>query len=128
MKYVLLLHLDEGTPPPDPLAVQAEMRAYAGYKAELESRGTYLAGEALHPSSTTTTVRVREDGILTTDGPFAESAEQVAGFYLVECEDLDEALRVAAGIPGARHGSVEVRPVWEYAAEIEPARFEGSGS
>ena len=58
-------------------------------------------------------MRVRGGDVLTTDGPFAETTEQIAGYYLVECPDLDEAIEVAAKIPGARHGSIEVRPIWE---------------
>lgn len=118
MKYVLLLHVDESAPP-EPSAAGAEMAAYASYKSELEGRGAFLSGEALHPSSMTTTVRVRDEGLLITDGPFVEAVEQVAGYYLVEAEDLDAAIRIAAGIPGARYGSVEVRPVWDYAAELD---------
>jgi len=63
--------------------------------------------------TTATTVRVRDDEVVTSDGPFAETKEQLGGFYLVECKDLDEAIEVASKIPGARHGSIEVRPIWE---------------
>jgi hypothetical protein len=70
-------------------------------------------GERLQPVTTATTVRVRDDEVVTSDGPFAETKEQLGGFYLVECKDLDEAIEVAAKIPGARHGSIEVRPIWE---------------
>ena len=71
------------------------------------------ASERLRPAATATTVRVREGDVLTSDGPFAETKEQLAGFYLVDCKDLDEAIEVASRIPGAAHGSVEVRPIWE---------------
>ena len=65
------------------------------------------------PTTDATTVRVRDGEVLTSDGPFAETKEQMGGFYLVECKDLDEAIEIAAKIPGARHGSIEVRPIWE---------------
>jgi hypothetical protein len=70
-------------------------------------------GEALQPTSTATSVRVRNGDTLTTDGPFAETKDQLGGFYLVDCKDLDEAVEVAAGIPDARRGTIEVRPIME---------------
>ena len=70
-------------------------------------------GERLRPTADATTVRVRDGEVLTSDGPFAETKEQMGGFYLVDCEDLDEAIEIASKIPGARHGSIEVRPIWE---------------
>jgi hypothetical protein len=73
--------------------------------------GVWRGGAALHPVSATTTVRLREDEVLMTDGPFVESKEQLSGYYVFECRDLDEAIAWAARIPGARHGAVEVRPV-----------------
>ena len=73
--------------------------------------GTTSAGEALQPISTATTVRVKNGKTLTTDGPFAETREQLGGFYLVEAKDLDEAIKLAAGIPASRTGSIEVRPI-----------------
>jgi len=76
-------------------------------------RGVLQGGERLKPAATATTVRVRDGEVLTSDGPFAETKEQMAGFYLVDCKDLDEAIEVASKIPGAQHGSIEVRPVWE---------------
>jgi hypothetical protein len=72
-----------------------------------------LAGNALQPISTATTVRVREGQVQVTDGPFAETREQLAGFYLIDAEDLDQAIEVAAGIPPARVGSIEIRPIRE---------------
>ena len=83
------------------------------YSSGLKATGQRLAAEALHPVRTATTVRVRNGSVSITDGPFAETKEQLAGFYLVDAADLDEAIRVAAGIPGARVGSIEVRPVRE---------------
>jgi hypothetical protein len=73
----------------------------------------YQAGEALHPTSAATTVQVRDGRTITTDGPYAETKEALGGFYLIEARDLDEAIDAAARIPGARHGSIEVRPIFE---------------
>lgn len=83
---------------------------------ELTGRGHFLAGQALHPVHTATTVRMRDSKLLVTDGPFAETKEQLAGFYLLEAEDLNQAIALAAKIPPARYGSVEVRPVRELQA------------
>jgi hypothetical protein len=91
----------------------AQMSAYMAFGEEMGARGVLQGGERLQPVTTATTVRVRDDEVVTSDGPFAETKEQLGGFYLVECKDLDEAIEVAARIPGARHGSIEVRPIWE---------------
>jgi len=91
----------------------AQMAGYMAFGDEMGARGVLQGGERLRPAATATTVRVREGDVLTSDGPFAETKEQLAGFYLVECKDLDEAIEVASRIPGATHGSIEVRPVWE---------------
>jgi hypothetical protein len=80
---------------------------------EMGARGVLQGGERLHPTTSATTVRVRDGEVLTTDGPFVETKEQMGGFYLVECSDLDEAIDVASRIPGARHGAVEIRPIWD---------------
>jgi hypothetical protein len=87
------------------------MQAYGTFTQELQDSGALVAGDALEPIETATTVRVRNDETLTTDGPFAETKEQLGGYYLVDVGSLDEALAWAAKIPGARHGSVEVRPL-----------------
>lgn len=81
----------------------------------LRSSGVLLAAEPLHPVDTATTVRVRHGKVTVTDGPFAETKEQLAGFYLVDAKDLDEAIQIASTIPPAREGSIEVRPVRELA-------------
>jgi hypothetical protein len=88
-----------------------EFMKYAAFNAESADAGVRKAGIALHPVSATTTIRLRDDEVLMTDGPFIESKEQLSGFYVFECDDLDEAIRWAARIPGARHGAIEVRPV-----------------
>ena len=87
--------------------------AYREYTQGIIKSGHMRAGDALQPTSTATTVRVRDGKTLTTDGPFAETKEQLGGYYLVEAKDLDEATKLAAGIPGARVGSIEVRPVMQ---------------
>ena len=81
------------------------------YTSRIRKNGNYIAGEALQPVSTATTVRVKNGKTLTTDGPFAETREQLGGFYLVEAKDLDEAIDLAARIPSARVGTIEVRPI-----------------
>jgi hypothetical protein len=82
---------------------------------EINARGQYLIAAPLHPVATATSVRVRNDRALVTDGPFAETHEQLGGFYLIDVQDLDEAIRIARRHPGARLGTVEIRPVFELA-------------
>jgi hypothetical protein len=115
MQYLLLIYRNE--------AEQAKMDAAAGQKMREEygaftqsiiQSGNFKAGDALQPTTTATTVRVRDGKTLTTDGPFAETREQLGGYYLVEAKDLDAALAIAARIPGAKVGSIEVRPIWVY--------------
>jgi len=87
---------------------------YSAYTQSIVQSGNFKAGDGLQPTSTATTVRVRDGKILATDGPFAETREQLGGYYLVEARDLDAAIAMAARIPGARDGSIEVRPVMIY--------------
>ncbi|MDX1434422.1 MAG: YciI family protein [Gammaproteobacteria bacterium] len=105
MKYLCLVYLDEKRLDelPDEDCVD--------YDAEIRASGHCLASEALHPVHTAATVRVRDGRVSVTDGPFAETKEQLAGFYLVEARDLNEAIQIAAKIPPARVGSIEVRPI-----------------
>jgi hypothetical protein len=105
MKYLCLVYLDEKRLPelPDEDCV--------AYDAALRASGRCIASEALQSVQTATTVRVRDGNIAVTDGPYAETKEQLAGFYMIEAADLDAAIRIAAGIPPARVGSIEVRPV-----------------
>jgi hypothetical protein len=111
MQYVLLIYGSEANAKN---ATQADMNAmmaeYGEYTKSIISTGHMKGGDALQPSATATTVRVREGKTLRTDGPFAETKEQLGGYYLVEAKDLDEATKLAARIPGARTGSIEVRP------------------
>jgi len=92
---------------------QARFAAYTRFMEDMGQRGVLQGGERLRPTSDATTVRVRDGETITSDGPFAETKEQMGGFFLVDCKDLDEAIEVAARIPSAVQGSIEVRPVWE---------------
>jgi hypothetical protein len=89
---------------------------YVALREDMVKKGNFLAGAPLQPTPTATTVRVRDGRVTTTDGPFAETREQLGGYYLIEAKDLDEALAFAGRVPGARMGSVEVRPVLEMPA------------
>jgi len=121
MRYVLTIYGDESQGAEmTPEQGREMLAAYAAFGAEAGDR--IIAGDGLEPTSTATTVRVREGERVLTDGPFAETKEQLAGFYLVECANLDEAIDLAGKIPGARFGSVEVRPVMDYEAVGQPDR------
>ena len=114
MKYMLLIYRDE--PSWDKLGLAEQQKIYADtveLSKELTSRGQYLGGFPLHPSSSATSVRVRDGKRLVTDGPFAETREQLGGYKIIEVKDLDEAIAVAARIPLARTSTVEIRPVRE---------------
>ena len=119
MRYLLLIYAPEAATPPPPEVAQKEMEAYGAFTSEITERGLMKAGEALEPTSTATTVRVRDGRTVTTDGPFAETKEALGGFYLIDARDLDEAIEIAAKIPGAKHGSIEVRPIWELPADYQ---------
>jgi hypothetical protein len=114
MRYLLMIALEESassrTTEEDGKQMQPE---YAAFAKEMAERGVLLGGERLRLTSDATTVRVRNGETLTTDGPFAETKEQLAGYFLVDCKNLDEAIDVASRIPGAKDGSIEVRPIWE---------------
>jgi hypothetical protein len=105
MKYLCLVYMEDKT------LHDIEDRECHAFSQPLRKNGKIVAAEALHPVQSATTVRVRNGKVSTTDGPFAETKEQLAGFYLIDARDLDEALQVAARIPPARVGSIEVRPV-----------------
>jgi hypothetical protein len=115
MKYALLIYGDEsagGEMTPDQM--QKVLDAWWGFEAELQKQeGLRLAGDALQPTATATSVRLRNGEATVTDGPFAETKEQLGGFYLLDCKDLDEALEWARKIP-MREGTVEVRPIQEF--------------
>ena len=112
MQYLMMICTEEAGLPNGPESSDM-LPEYIAFGEEMGQRGVLRGGARLRPTADATTVRVREGEVLTTDGPFAETAEQVGGYYLVDCADLDEAIGVAAKIPGARIGSIEVRPVWE---------------
>ena len=112
MQYLLLIHSSENGDPQG--ADREEMyRRYAVFTQEISDAGKLVGANELQPTATATTVRVRNGETLTTDGPFAETKEQLGGYYLVDCDDIDEAIAYAAKIPSAEHGSIEVRPVVE---------------
>jgi hypothetical protein len=112
MRYALLICTDEASDAAmSPEEGQAQMAEYMKFQEGVGS--ALLAGERLRPTTDATTVKVRDGEVLTSDGPFAETKEQMAGFYLVDAKDLDEAIDIASKIPGARKGSIEVRPIWD---------------
>ncbi|TDC96138.1 YciI family protein [Actinomadura sp. 7K507] len=111
MKYVLLICDDEVVSPSN--EELADDPVHQAWQADLERRGAEVMGERLRPVVDATTVRVRDDETLVTDGPYAETKDVVGGVVIVECENLDEAIEIAAGHPYARQGGVEIRPVWE---------------
>jgi hypothetical protein len=110
MKYLLLIYQDADERWWEDVDREALLAEYARFNAEFGGRGVLRGGAELNPVSTATTVRVRDGRTLLTDGPFAETKEHLAGYYVVECEAIDEALEIAAAIPSSRYGSIEVRP------------------
>jgi len=114
MRYLLLIYTQEQLDSETDAAGGPELEEYNKFTEDIRARGLFEAGEALHPTSSATTVRVKDGQTVTTDGPFAETKEALGGFYLVDAKDLDEAIELAARIPAAKHGSIEVRPIWEY--------------
>jgi len=117
MKYLLTIYGDEsGYADVTPEQVGQVMAAYEAFGRAATEAGVLLGGEGLKDSSTATTVRVRDGETVTSDGPFADTREQLGGYYLVDCRDLDEAISWAAQIPGAFNGAIEVRPVMDYEA------------
>lgn len=111
MQYMLLIYNNEKNRMDD-VTMSAMMADYMSFTESIVKAGKFKAGDRLQPTSTATTVQVRNGKTITTDGPFAETKEQLGGYYLIDAIDLDDALTIAARIPGARHGSVEVRPIW----------------
>ena len=117
MKYLCTIYGDEsqwGDVTPEEMS--EVMKAYFTFSEDAQKAGVLVAGEGLERTSAATTVRVRNGERVLSDGPFAETKEQLGGFYLLDCKDLDEALGWAAKIPGAQQGAVEVRPVMDYEA------------
>ncbi len=115
MQYLLLIYDDEKIWASMPKDESGKMFAeYSEYTRDLINSGKFKAGDPLQPTHTATTVRVRSGKITTTDGPFAETKEQLGGYYLIDADNLDEAIAWAAKIPSARIGSIEVRPVMKF--------------
>ena len=122
MRYLLNIYFDEvAAANASPEESRRTGEAYFALADELRASGQYVAGEGLEGTSTATTVQVRDGERVVTDGPFAETKEQLGGFYLVDCANLDEAIGWAAKIPGAHYGSIEVRPVLDYEAISQQA-------
>jgi len=117
MKYILLIHDEERSWEKHGQAERDQMMAaYRRFTQEIQSTGNYLAGAQLQPTASATSVRVRDGKRLVTDGPFAETREQLGGYYLIEAKDLDEAIAIAARVPSAAVGTIEVRPLVQAAA------------
>ena len=115
MQYLLMIYQNEADYGKiDAATGKKTLEEYGAFTQSIIQSGNFKGADRLQPTSTATTVRVRDGKTLTTDGPFAETREQLGGYYLVEAKDLDAALGIAARIPGARFGSIEVRPIWVY--------------
>ncbi len=106
MKYLALIYSDEALDHPEDI-----MEQYGAYTETIDKAGVHVGGEALEPVSTATSIRVRNGERQVTDGPFAETKEQLGGYYLLDCDSLDDAIKYAAMIPSAKYGTVEVRPL-----------------
>lgn len=114
MRYLLMICVDEKAfEAASPEEAAANTAEYGVWAEEMAKRGLLQGGERLRPVADATTVTVRDGKVLTSDGPFAETKEQIGGYFVVDCADLDQAVEVAAQLPGAKHGSIEVRPIWE---------------
>jgi hypothetical protein len=112
MKYLCLIYEPESRfstmPKPE---LDAMMKEYGAFTESIQKGGQFIAGHQLQPTSAASTVRVRNGKVSTTDGPFAETKEQLGGFYMIEAKDLNDAIQIASRIPSARYGSIEVRPL-----------------
>ncbi len=118
MRYMLLINSEESREANMTEEDGAKlMAAYGKFTSDLQEAGALVGSDRLQPTTTATTVRVRNGQTLTTDGPFAETKEQFGGYYEIEVADLDEAIAWAAKIPSAKMGSIEVRPIWEMEAQ-----------
>ncbi len=115
MQYLLLIYANEAEEAAlGETAMKGIMNEYRSFTQSIVKDGKFKAGDALKPTATATTVKVRGGKTLTTDGPFAETREQLGGYYLIEAKDLDEAIAIAARVPSAKYGSIEVRPIMVY--------------
>jgi hypothetical protein len=129
MRYLCLIYENEkqweSLPPAESESI---MNEYFAFTEDIRKNGKMVAGEALQPTVTATTVRVRNGKVSTTDGPFVETKEQLGGFYLIEAKDLNEAIQIASRIPSARFGGVEVRPVIDFSAEAAKGEQAAAGA
>jgi hypothetical protein len=115
MQYLLMIYSNEAEYAKIDEATRQKVTAeYEDFTKSIIQSGNFKAGDRLRPVSTATTVRIRDGKVMNTDGPFAETREQLGGYYLIEAKDLDTALGIAARIPSARLGAIEVRPIWVY--------------
>ena len=122
MRYLCLIYENEKAWESKPQAeLEAIMGEYFAFTEGIRSNGKLVASEALQPTQTATTVKVRNGKVSTTDGPYAETKEQLGGFYLIDAKDLNEAIQVASRIPSARDGAIEVRPVIDFSQETTAA-------
>ena len=113
MKYLLLMYADESIGSKwSQEEMQASAKTWAEFVREISGGGALVSMSGVAPGTSATTVRVRNDKTMITDGPFAETHEQLGGYFLIDCKDLDEAIRWAEKIPTAKYGSIEVRPLW----------------
>ena len=118
MKFICLICTERIVERMSPAESEALFAEYLAFAKEIHAGGHYLGSDRLLPADTAVTVRVRDGRLSTTDGPFAETKEQLGGYFLIEARDLNEAIRIAAKIPGARNGCVEVRPVADQSRTI----------
>ena len=115
MKYMFLIYTEEGSESQvTPAEREAMMSEYFAFTKEVSAQGVLVAGDELKPTSTATTLRPRGNQLATTDGPFAETKEQLGGFYELNCQDLDEAILWAGKCPGIQHGAIEIRPLVDH--------------
>lgn len=115
MQYLLMIYTDEKADVNStPAEREAMLQDYMAFAREARAAGVYVGGDELHPTSAALTVRVRDGKALTSTGPFAETREQLGGYFVLNCNSPDEAARWAAKIPGARHGAIEVRPIVDF--------------
>lgn len=117
MKYMLMIYMDESAAPPTDDPSRTRMSAaYAAYTEAMKKAGVWLGGDRLRPTAMATSVRMRDGKQHVIDGPYADTKEQLGGYYMIEAKDMDTALSWAARCPAAGHGTVEVRPLWEMTA------------
>lgn len=121
MRYLLMIYEVDRMNEPSQAESLAELSKYRAFTEETHRRKVFRGGEALEPTSSATTVRVRDGKTIVTDGPFAETKEFLGGFYLLDCRDLDEAIELAKKLPAVERGSIEIRPIWELPANYTMA-------